>query len=709
MRCSGIHNFLTASAPFTPFERLFLANGLRFVCTPPSKNPIYIKHYFNDLTRGWPRFTRSLVHRIVHEQGSNALPYLPKFTVRNALRSQIYAERQEDEHRTHLGAQFTLLDQYRNSTLNMLQRSAALDTHRTLMQQQRPNHSQRDADFVRCLMSDASITIKPADKNLGMVLIDTSWYVAELQRMLSDRVTYSPLSRFRTVTRGVGRMRKEVQQPYNVDIMQKELHDKLSTLVDRHTATLALWNPVHSNQLLKYLRTAVTLNTCVLPGIYLLIKVHKVRLCGRPIVPSTHWLTTPASKVVDHLLQEVLREAKLEHLVKDTKSFVVELERISVPDCDTLLLTADIATLYTNIDTDLGLRLVREFLNERKVSAHHSELIMDMLEFVMRNSWLGFGDKVFHQIDGTAMGTSCAPTYANIVVYMLERVVLADMRTVLHLYRRFLDDVFVVVQRSAVAEFMHRMNTLHPKLRFEFVSHPREASFLDLRIHKGARFTQCGIFDLSVHQKKMNLYLYIPYNSFHTDAMKRSFIQTELMRYIRNSSDREEYKRLKQTFFQRLRDRGYPATFLLPLFESIWYTDRHYFLWPSATLHEHPQLQSHPPRSQCLIKRLDRRKQRQTATASSDPPLQPAVFVIPYSPLSHVLPTRSLLRHLWPLIQQATNTPLPTPIIAYQSSANLMKTLVYQRDRLLETARKARLATPAPLLRQLSLRSFLNP
>ena len=36
----------------------------------------------------------------------------------------------------------------------------------------------------------------------------------------------------------------------------------------------------------------------------------------------------------------------------------------------------------------------------------------------------------------------------------------------------------------------------------------------------------------------MNLYLYIPYNSFHTDAMKRSFIQTELMRYIRNSSDR---------------------------------------------------------------------------------------------------------------------------------------------------------------------------
>ena len=35
-----------------------------------------------------------------------------------------------------------------------------------------------------------------------------------------------------------------------------------------------------------------------------------------------------------------------------------------------------------------------------------------------------FKENTYHQIDGTAMGTACAPIYANIVVYMLERSVL---------------------------------------------------------------------------------------------------------------------------------------------------------------------------------------------------------------------------------------------------------------------------------------------
>lgn len=596
----------------------------------------------------------------------------------------------ELELRPQFAAELALLDQYRDHTVSLLRRCAALDDTRVRIQQQRRNHTTADLAFVQRLMTDTSITIKPADKNLGMVLVDTEWYNLELNRMLGDRQTYLPLPRFRKV-RG-----KRKDQPYTVAIMQQELHAAAVELIDKHAHAIELWSPAHAVQVLKYLRSAVSLTGCVLPGIYLLIKVHKARLCGRPIVPSTRWLTTPASKVADHLLQEVLRAANLTHLVKDTKSFVVELERMQLPPhADAVLVTADIGSLYTNIDTEMGLRLVRKFLIECKVSASHLELIMDLLAFVMRNSYLVFRDSVYHQIDGTAMGTSCAPTYANIVVYMLERPVLEDMRASLLLYRRFLDDIFGYVLRPAVAEFMHRMNTLHPKLHFDFVVHAREAAFLDLRIHKGARFEATGVFDLSVHQKSMNLYLYIPYLSFHTEAMKRSFIQTELMRYIRNSSDREEYKQLKQTFFQRLRDRGYPAQFLCPLFDEIYYADRHYFLWPAKELHEHPLLSSHPPKSHCLLKRIARWKRCQCADGAPAP-LPPPVFVIPWSPLSSVVPTRSLLTKQWQLVHEATGLPLPPPIVAYQSQPSLLKTLVYQRDRNLEAARKERAAPPAP-------------
>jgi hypothetical protein len=322
----------------------------------------------------------------------------------------------------------------------------------------------------------------------------------------------------------------------------------------------------------------------------------------------------------------------------------------------------------------------------------------------MTNSYLNFRDQIYHQIDGTAMGTACAPTYANIVVYMLEKDLITEFAGRVHLYRRFLDDVFAYLDEDVAEEFVTRMNSLHPKLRFEFVRHPTEASFLDLRIHKGPRFTSSAVFDLSVHQKKMNLYLYIPFRSFHTEAMKRSFIQTELMRYIRNSSDGAEYIKLKHVFYQRLRDRGYPSSFLLPIFNSIYYSDRELFLWPSATLHEHPLI--HTARSLCLQRRMQRWEQARFASESTSPP----IFVIPYSPLSRLLSTRRILSRQWGQVRDALGEPsLPLPIIAYQSAPSLVKTLVFQRARKLEEARQAQSAPPAAPrpAQQTTLTSFL--
>jgi hypothetical protein len=306
---------------------------------------------------------------------------------------------------------------------------------------------------------------------------------------------------------------------------------------------------------------------------------------------------------------------------------------------------------------------------------------------------------------------------------MLEKVVLADMRAAIFLYRRFLDDVFAVVEPAAVPAFMQRMNTLHPKLKFEFATDTTEAAFLDLRIHKGKRFETSGIFDLSLHQKKMNLYLYIPFRSFHTDAMKRSFIQTELMRYIRNSSDYVEYAQLKHVFYQRLRDRGYPEPFLQPIFRSIFYADRHYFLWPSALLPQHPKLLSDPSRSACLLRRLHRwRIARDAAAAHTtdapSPPVSdaPLVFVVPNSPLTRVLAPRKILSQQWSLVQEALDEPaLRPPIMAYQSAPNLVKLLVYQRARQLEERRREdqqqqhAISAPAAGAKQLQLQRFLVP
>jgi len=578
------------------------------------------------------------------------------------------------------GANLQLLDRYKSLTLPILQSTIQSDELRHKMRERhQPNYTITDQSFMDDLINDARITIKPADKNLGLVLVDTEWYNREILRMLSDTTTYIRFNNKVNID--------DKQHDCTPLTLSTLLYDQLQRIMKSHNSALLNWNRDAYAQIQKFIKGRVNRTTAIIPSIYLLIKVHKPKgLCGRPIVPCTNWVTAPASILVDYLLQEIVRKANITHIVKDTKSLVNELERTRVLCQDGIFVTADIASLYTNIDTDMGLKLVKEFLQEQNVSLTHQQLIMDLLSFVMRHSYLTFEDQIYHQVDGTAMGTQTAPIYANIIVYALERSVIAEFGENLYLYRRFLDDVFAYINPDDADRFMIRINQLHPKLKFEFSTHPTEAIFLDLNIHKGDRFNKKGehnnelgnMFDLKVHQKPMNLYLYIPFNSYHTAASKRSFIQTELMRYIRNSSSRQYYIDLRNTFYSRLRDRGYPTHFLDPIFQSIFYADRKYFLYPSEELLSHPDILYDPPISQCLIRRIERSREVNNG-------VNPPVFIIPYTPMSHILPTRSILIRYWDIIEAAIG--LPKPIIAYQTYPALVVRLVHQKAKRMKEKR----------------------
>lgn len=319
VRCSGIHNYLPSSVTFSALERQFLANGLRFACTPPSsRHHIYQQHYFNDHARGWPRFDRALSNKLVHGTNTDDDNYVAKFAVKAShAQLAVWADMAADTHRSQYAAEMQLLDRYKEFTRHMLAAHSTSIVGR--LSQQPCNVSRSDLAFVRRLMDDTSITIKPADKNLGMVLVSSEWYNAELARMLADRITYAPFDNRLESRVALGQRAGSLPSTRPMDKLQQRLLQELRQLAANSEHKLRLWNPHLADQVLRYLTAAITAETCALPRIYLLIKVHKARLSGRPIVPSTNWITTPASVVVDHLLQEVLQQAAITHLVKDTK------------------------------------------------------------------------------------------------------------------------------------------------------------------------------------------------------------------------------------------------------------------------------------------------------------------------------------------------------------------------------------------------------
>ena len=67
-----------------------------------------------------------------------------------------------------------------------------------------------------------------------------------------------------------------------------------------------------------------------------------------------------------------------------------------------------------------------------------------MTEFVLRNNYFDFNDKVKQQISGTAIGTKCTPTYACIYMDEFENKFLSLRSDKHQVCLRYINDIFFI-------------------------------------------------------------------------------------------------------------------------------------------------------------------------------------------------------------------------------------------------------------------------
>ena len=89
------------------------------------------------------------------------------------------------------------------------------------------------------------------------------------------------------------------------------------------------------------------------------------------------------------------------------------------------------------------------------------------------------------------MGTRPAPTYANIFMGKLEKIMLSKcpriLKQFLHTWRRFIDDIFLIWTGTdeQFSEFFSFLNNFHETIKFDQPQHNSEENscdFLDLQI-----------------------------------------------------------------------------------------------------------------------------------------------------------------------------------------------------------------------------------
>jgi hypothetical protein len=405
-----------------------------------------------------------------------------------------------------------------------------------------PRHGNMNWTRVQDFLDKQQLLVKLTDKNLGLAAFKKDWYIEQINLMINDGKTYLRVPSI------------DVDQLYN------QMIEKLD-----------IW--MLPDNMDKFIREKTEKQ---IPCFHAIPKVHKTPWSLRPIVPSHSWVTSRLSEVVDHLCRPILE--RMTWVVDSTKEVLRQLQPVLATLDDVWICTGDVVSFYTNIDSlkcaEIVTSAYRRLNPTSKIRPRH---LTQMITEIMDNNYFSFQDQIWKQLDGLAMGTSCAPVLANIYAGFYERRNRITKYPGVLLYVRYIDDIFCVFRGSEKDLMAFQRKATLGSLTIKWECSKEKNAFLDLEVlkvrsHLGPKLVS------RLFVKSMNKFLYIPWSSAHPLHVKKAFVKAELTRFAMVSSEDKYFAEACRQFYGNLRRRGYPPQTLDNWFTQVCYSQRQVFL-----------------------------------------------------------------------------------------------------------------------------------
>lgn len=405
-----------------------------------------------------------------------------------------------------------------------------------------------DAAFIlstiKTIRDDTRIIIKPADKNLGLVVLTRAQYEDVCNAHLQDTSQY-----------------QDVTGVLSYPVLS---FAKLRKILSNHNLLFSKSNQGTLSPTARSLLQLEGTSPRISP-FYCLPKMHKKVGAnglppGRPIISAPSSATYHTSIFLHRVLHPLISSRPT--VCKGSHEVLQRIKNwVNVNPSTAVIYTADVAALYPSIPIDFGVQKVGEFLGEfiPHDFPYSIDFLLHLLRWTLTNNYCTFNDRVYLQLQGTAMGTPVAVSYANIVLYMMER----SLRAHAQLYFRFIDDLFIVFRTAEHAlEFHSSFNGIHPAIQLDPPTIGQTGIFMDLQLtlRVNPSSQQYGHLSSCLYQKPANIFSYIPACSHHAPHVLRNFIREELKRYSRSCTEDRDYIRFKDLFRERLLKRGYSGS-----------------------------------------------------------------------------------------------------------------------------------------------------
>ena len=241
-------------------------------------------------------------------------------------------------------------------------------------------------------------------------------------------------------------------------------------------------------------------------------KIHKENNPGRPVVSSVNCHTSSISRYVNYHLQPIVKD--IPSYVRDTKDFITKLNHVGDIPKESLLVTLDGKSLYTNIPNNEGIKAVREAYEKHSSKKISTKVIIAFLSLILTLNNFIFNCCHYVQVMGCAMGTICAPAYANIFMAKFEtKHIYPYIKDKALLFLRYIDDIFMIWNgtKEELISFIEELNKKHKTIKFDYKISANKIEFLDTMVYKDKQ----NRIQTTIFRKPTDQQAYLHANSNH--------------------------------------------------------------------------------------------------------------------------------------------------------------------------------------------------
>ncbi|KAL8584170.1 hypothetical protein ACOMHN_034856 [Nucella lapillus] len=158
------------------------------------------------------------------------------------------------------------------------------------------------------------------------------------------------------------------------------------------------------------------------------------------------------------------------------------------------------------------------------------------------------------------MGTPLAPAVANLFMAWLEERLLdsSPVPVSAEFWGRFIDDIFVLWRHSDedLEQFIDRLNSFHPTIKFTYEFSGSKLSFLEIEISLKDGYLHSDLFT-----KPTDAHGYLSPRSYHSGHVHTSIPYSQFLRLRRLCSEETAFKKRCHEMVAHFKARGYSYKF----------------------------------------------------------------------------------------------------------------------------------------------------